>query len=100
MKTKIYSLIFSWFGGTIKARLNSYIVGLVLMGLSQLAKLSPDLVHICNPDKIAAFILAVVLIELNSITNKTHNEILEGLNNTLKDDTISIPVEKAEKVKS
>lgn len=97
MNDTIVNLVFKLFGGTIKARINSYIVTGILFGIAQLMKLSPDLAHLVDPDKVAAFIITIMLIEINSFTNGKKNVILEDLSKTLTGDVVTIPVEKVEK---
>ena len=98
MSDAIINLIFKMFGGTIRARINAYIITGILFGIAQLMKLSPDLAALVNPDKVAAFIVTVILIEINSITNGKKNVLMEDLSKTLTGDVITVPVAKAKEV--
>ena len=92
-------LLVKLFGGTIKARFAGYITMATLWIIAQVAKyLSPEIAAQIHPDAVAGFISAIILNELNSLTNKTKNTTLASLQNVLKDANVAIPVEKASPV--
>ena len=90
------NLILRLFGGTIKARFAGYVTMATLWIVAQVAKyLSPEIAALIHPDAVAGFISAIILNELNSITNKTKNSALASLQTVLKDANVAIPIEKA-----
>ena len=102
MNKTIIDLIFKLFGNTIKTRLNSWVVVAILWGFAQVMKLSPTLAAQIHPDAIATFLTTFILTELNVITNSQYinkntelKTVVVDLQNTLKDDKVVIPVEKA-----
>ena len=102
MNKTIIDLIFKLFGNTIKTRLNSWVVVAILWGFAQVMKLSPTLAAQIHPDAIATFLTTFILTDLNVITNSQYinkntelKTVVVDLQNTLKDDKVVIPVEKA-----
>lgn len=90
------NLLVRLFGGTIKARFAGYVTMATLWIVAQVAKyISPEVAATIHPDAVAGFISAIILNELNSITNKTKNAGLASLQNVLQEANVEIPVKAA-----